>query len=178
MFERFQSNVHTFRYNFRWDDYVGLFQGPIAKSIVFIPVIGYVVLFNDAIIKGFGFTELSGTVDSSFFLGDSARLRLIYFGLISTALGNFIFLSRRPQALKQAKSQSEYVDFARKVFTPRDYNEIYGQISRYGHVTLYGNDMLHLWDEFWDSISGKSTSDYSYSKAIEDHLGLVTCLAI
>ncbi|MCZ4367608.1 hypothetical protein [Sulfitobacter dubius] len=168
----------SFWYNFRWDDYVTLFEGPLSKAFAIVPIFAYLIIFNDALLDQFGFSELIGAEDSSYFLEDGSRLRFAYFGLIFLGLGQLLFIWRRPFVLKQAKSQSEYIAFVQSVFTPRDFIEVYGRIESHGHTTLYGNDELRQWESFKQQITDHTIVNYSYKAAIEKFSGLVRCLAI
>ena len=165
-------------YRFAWDDYVSLFEGPLSKAFAAVPVFAYLIIFNDALLDKFGFRELIGEEDSSFFLKDVSRLKFAYFGLICLGLGQLLFLWRRPFVLKQARSQSDYINFVRSVFTPRDFIAVYERITREGHTTLYGKDELSQWDIFIAQITEHKMVNYSYQSAIEKFGGLVRSLAV
>lgn len=80
----------TFSYNYCWSDYVAYIDGWIPKLALSVPIIGYLILFNDKISEILIFKELANEDTLSFGLSGVQRLRLIYFGLILLGVSNFI----------------------------------------------------------------------------------------
>lgn len=88
------------------------------KSTIFIPVLGYAILFNANFVE---YIELSPTYTSnSYFLSlyvepehvakleTSYKLYFIYFGLCFMALGSILYISLCPSAIKKYKNGGEY----------------------------------------------------------------------
>ena len=180
MFDQMSQNWQDFVHNFRWDDYVAMFNGIGSKFVVLVPLIGYLIIFNDIIIDNFGFETLIGHSGSELLLTDVTRLKLVYFGLIILALSHLTFRLRKPLALRQVDTQEQYIKFAHEVFSPRDYIEIEGRISKNGHTTLYGKDELCHWESFREAIGRPDSNDksYNYTEALKRYKNLTTCLAI
>lgn len=77
-----RSRWSSFDYNFGWSDYVFLFDGWVAKCAMAVPIIGYLILFNDTISQHLSFNKLASEDVLGFGLSSAARLKFIYFGLI------------------------------------------------------------------------------------------------
>ena len=77
-----RSRWSSFDYNFGWSDYVFLFDGWVAKCAMAVPIIGYLILFNDTISQQLSFNKLASEDVLGFGLSSAARLKFIYFGLI------------------------------------------------------------------------------------------------
>ena len=107
-----QFRWSIFIYNFRWSDYVFLFDGWIANCSLAVPVIGYLILFNDTIAQHLSFNRLAGENVIGFGLSALSRLKLIYFGLIFLGSANIIYRIRRPFVFKFGRSEPEYVENA------------------------------------------------------------------
>jgi hypothetical protein len=61
----------TFSYNYRWSDYVAALDGWIAKSAMTVPIVGYLILFNDSVSEHLSFNTLaSGKFVSAWFIVD------------------------------------------------------------------------------------------------------------
>ena len=75
----------TFTYNYSWSDYVGYIDGWIPKLALSVPILGYLILFNDSVSEIISFKHLAKEEINSFGLEGASRLRLLYFGLIFLA---------------------------------------------------------------------------------------------
>ena len=92
-----------FCYNFHWADYSGLFTGNLARVSAFVPLLGYLIIFNDGISQHLTFEKLAPKSAEITFFSGQMRLRLIYFGLIFLGVAELIYLMRRPQVMKLGK---------------------------------------------------------------------------
>lgn len=139
-----------FVYNYQWPDYISLFDGWIAKCSMAVPIVGYLILFNDTISKHIAFNNLANEHLLSFGISSSARLKLIYFGLIFLGSSNIFYRLRRPYALKIGKNEFEYVETALKYFTVTDYIRINGEIkhSDFDPYTQHGKYYNSEFDAF------------------------------
>ena len=138
----------TFKYNFRWSDYIWLMNGWLNKFAFAIPAIGYLILFNDSVVSILNFQQLTGSNLLYSGLHSGARLKLIYFGLIFMGTANMMYFVFRPHVLRLAESETPYVTKAFEIYTVREYININDRINLHGHVTLYGKYYDAEWDFF------------------------------
>src|SRR5262249_10862015 len=132
---RFRWSI--FLYNYAWSDYVFLFDGWIAKCAMAVPVVGYLILFNDSVSQHLSFNKLAQENLVCFGLSSIARLKLIYFGLIFLGSANILYRLRRPFILRIGTNQFHYVENALRHFTVSAYIDIHGVIRMEGHHTLH-----------------------------------------
>jgi hypothetical protein len=93
----------------RWSALRGFGNSPPAKATILIPLIGYLVIFNDKIVQ---FLELSSQItgaSGTYGASISPRLLFIYFGLTLIALGTAIYSMRCPAEVKYYGSSAAYV---------------------------------------------------------------------
>jgi hypothetical protein len=121
-----QMRWTTFAYNYGWSNYVFLFDGWIAKCAMAVPLIGYLILFNDTVSQHLSFNKLASENVVGFGLSSVARLKFIYFGLILLGSANFLYRLRRPFVFKVGTNQFEYVEKALRHFTVSAYINING----------------------------------------------------
>ncbi len=105
-----------------WFDYVNwqrlkpFLNGHLAKIAPIVPLIGYVLLFNDTISKNLSFESLTGGAGTAFF-SSIARLQLIYFGLIFVGVASFIFFVKCPQTIILADDEFHYREYVFKNYS-------------------------------------------------------------
>jgi hypothetical protein len=142
-----------------------LFDGWIARSAMAVPIIGYLILFNDSISQHLSFKILAGETTSWFDLSSSARLKLIYFGLIFLGCATILYRLRRPFVFKIGANQFDYVERALRHFTVSAYIDIHGTIRHEGHHTLHGKYYDSEYDAFLDLALGKKDGSGHRSEA-------------
>lgn len=150
-----QMRWHTFAYNYQWPNYVYLFDGWIARSAMTVPIVGYLILFNDSISEHLSFNKLASEDSLRFGLSSLVRLQFIYFGLIFLGLANILYRIRRPYVMRIGVDQITYVENALKHFTVSAYIDIHGRIRHEGHTTLHGKYYDSEYDGFLDAALGK-----------------------
>ena len=146
----------TFAYNFGWSSYVAFLDGWIAKCAMGIPIIGYLILFNDTVSQHVSFDTLAS--ENSRFAGglsSTARLKLLYFGLILLGTANIVYRLRRPFVFRVGTNVFDYVERALQHFTASAYIDIRGTIRHEGHHTLHGKYYDADYDAFLDMALGK-----------------------
>jgi hypothetical protein len=92
-----------------WSALRGFGNSPPAKLTILIPLIGYLIIFNDKIVP---FLELSQQItgaSSDYGASISPRLLSIYFGLCLIAVGTAIYSMRCPTEVKYYGSSAAYV---------------------------------------------------------------------
>jgi|GEM_PF-1259051 len=160
-----------YRYNYGWSDYVFLFDGWVAKCAMAVPIVGYLILFNDSISQHLSFDQLAGENLLRFGLSSTERLKLIYFGLILLGTANICYRVRRPFTFKIGTNQFEYAEDALKHFTPSAYIDIHGVIRHEGHHSLHGKYYDSEYEAFLDLAFGKVTGRLQRDDAAADWTG-------
>jgi hypothetical protein len=161
----------AFDYNDGWSDYLYLFDGWVAKCAMAIPIVGYLILFNDTVSQHLSFNRLADENILGFGLSPVARLKLTYFGLIFLGSANILYRIRRPFVFKIGTDQFDYVENALKHFTVSAYIDIHGLIRHEGHHTLHGKYYDAEYDAFLNLALGhkgdrsQTTADWTQAKS-------------
>jgi hypothetical protein len=116
-----RSRRGGFSYNYGWSDYVYLFDGWVAKCAMAVPIVGYLILFNDTISQHISFNKLAGENILGVGLSPVVRLKLIYFGLIFLGSANILYRIRRLFVFKIGTNEFDYVETALTHFTVSAY---------------------------------------------------------
>jgi len=91
-----------------WTDFRAISNSYAARSTVLIPLIGYLILFNENVVKYLQLPqELGGTAVTA--AGISPRLLLIYFGLCFVAAATTLYGVFCPTEVKHYGSANAYV---------------------------------------------------------------------
>lgn len=138
----------TFWYNFGWSDWVSYIDGWIPRLSLTVPLVGYLILFNDTVGRAFEFLHLTGQTSGDFGLTGVQRLRLVYFGLIFLGLSNFIYRVAKPFAFRFGTNLTEYIRTCLDIFTLNDFVQMHSRIRSEGHLTLDGKYYDSEWDGF------------------------------
>ena len=83
----------------------------LARIVGLVPLVGYLILFNDEVAGIASFSIIAGVDDdkvSPFFLTSLAKMRLVFFGSIFVLFSNLIYRVLRPQVLENSKSDIEF----------------------------------------------------------------------
>jgi hypothetical protein len=137
-----------FRYNFGWSDYVFLFDGWVSKCAMAVPILGYLILFNDSVSQHLSFDRLADESLRGFGLSANARLKLIYFGMIFLGSASILYLRRRPFVFSIGTNQFDYVEKALKHFTVSAYIDIAHDSMGWPRYVGRGNVFRRL-DRIW-----------------------------
>ncbi len=175
-----------FLYNYGWSKYVFLFDGWIAKSAMAVPVIGYLILFNDTISSHISFDRLAkeNTLSLPYTLSANARLNFIYFGLIFLGLSNILYRRYRPYVFRVGTNEFQYVEKALVHYTIADYIRIDDEISTKGHHTQHGKYYTADFELFLDRALGpqignsRDVSSADWNTAKSKHEGLLRSILI
>ncbi|UWQ46979.1 hypothetical protein [Leisingera aquaemixtae] len=131
---------------FTWNRIRPVVANELSKAVVAIPLVGYLIIFNDTIAGLISFEELTdgrGTL----WLSSKTRLQCIYFGLLFLAASSVWFRIRCPKAVKVAASSEEYRQYAFANFTIQDFVSTYLKAERkfgYGKYDDVKFDRDHL----------------------------------
>ena len=91
LFDKLRTRWQVFQYNFQWPHYDWLLDGWLSRLAYGVPLVGYLVLFNDTISANLQFESLAGQIYSPLGLSSGARLKFIYLGLVFLGLGNVLY---------------------------------------------------------------------------------------
>lgn len=160
----------TFTYNFGWSRYVELLDGPVPRFSFAVPIVGYLILFNDSITQHLTFLELTSG-HSAFGLSGGARLKMLYLGLVILGAANILYRWQRPYVLRLARNQIDYVEAGLRHFTVNTLIELESSIrhSGFGHYTVYGKYDQAEWHRFLDHALG--STDKNAPSARKDTTG-------
>lgn len=136
----------TFTYNYCWTDYSAYIDGWIPKFSLMVPIIGYLILFNDEFVQIFEFKRIT----SNNFDGLSAkdRLHLLYFGLIFLGVSNFIYRVKRPWIFVYGENIIEFTKACLESMKYGDFLAFHQTIRREEHLTQDGKYYDSEWDGF------------------------------
>ena len=153
-----------FKYNYRWSDWVGYIDGWIPRFSLFIPIIGYLILFNDQFSEMIRFEQITHQATYDWELGAKSRLRLVYYGLFFLGISNFIFRLKKPYVFRFGQDIVSYTKTALENFTHGDFSQIHSTIRHEGHLTLDGKYYDSEWDGFSEVARNKGGGTYSVEK--------------
>lgn len=148
LLDSLKRRMKRFWYNFEWSEWVSFIDGWIPRFAFFVPIIGYLILFNDHVGGKLAFTNLVGSEFQNFWLSGGFRLRLVYFGLIALGLSNLIYRLRKPYVFRFGTNRTDYTRTCLDAFTFQDFLNIHHTIGSKGHLTLDGKYYDSEWDGF------------------------------
>lgn len=86
----------------RWDSVNKIANNDLSRIIGFIPLAGYLILFNDEVASIVSFNTIAGAgneISSPFILGNLLKMRLVFFGSLFVFISYFIFKIFSPSVL-------------------------------------------------------------------------------
>lgn len=95
----------------QWQSVERVANNDLTRVVALVPIIGYLILFNDQIAEIASFRMIAGVepgVETPFYLTGIAKMRLVFFGSLLLLCSNLIFKVFRPQALELAKGDIEF----------------------------------------------------------------------
>ena len=131
-----------------------------------MPVVGYLILFNDTIAARFEFEHLASGGTSVLGVSGSARLKLIYLGLIALGLANALFRWKRPYLFRLANNQVDWIREALIHCSMSDYIHFHGKIrhSDRDPYTTAGKYYDSEWEDFCDAAMGPKLSSQRHER--------------
>ena len=139
--------------NYRWSYWVAYIDGWIPKIAFTVPIVGYLLIFNDQIAEVLEFKQLTKSGSASFGLSTVARLQFIYFGLVSLGISNFIYRLRKPTLFAYGTDEYNFIKEGLQVFTYKDFLQFYKLIrqddSKALFLKYYGNE----WEKFEQDVT-------------------------
>ena len=151
---RFRWSI--FAYNFQWSSFGFLFHGNLARVSAFIPLFGYLILFNDGISQHLTFENLAPVGMKTAVLSSASRLRLVYFGLILLGIAELIYILRRPNVMKLGKDFYSYKDRILSLSSPKYFSQIHHEIRNcdFDPLTQGGKYYDRDYEDFMEVCTG------------------------
>ena len=166
MFRRIRRNLkrryYLVTYNLSWHHLEPIVNTRFTQASFSIPIVGYLLLFNDTVVGYLNFNLITGGV-VSYFLESGQRLRYIYFGLCLMAVAYAWYILRRPKILNLATSPISFVEAGMHAFTVYEIVQIFGSVdSRHGGpvTSLWDFDHTDLEKFVNDAIEGDDVESY------------------
>jgi hypothetical protein len=94
-----------------WSSVKGVASNDLTRIVGLIPLVGYLILFNDEIAKFISFDMIAGVghdAASPFVLGNIIKLRLVFFGSLFVLFSYLIFRVFRPSVLERSNGDLEF----------------------------------------------------------------------
>jgi hypothetical protein len=139
----------------------------LVRSTMFIPLLGYMIVFNDSLLPYLKLTP--DVLPSSSHTGSAAgnvsdalnRLRFIYLGLCSLAAGSFLYHWLCPIEIANSHSKNEFVELERELSTPVSVETMRKKLSKLdvGIIQIHDMDEVLRTDtsEFIGGLLGANT---------------------
>ena len=144
-----KTRISIFWYNFRWSDWIDYVDGWIPRFAFFVPLLGYLILFNDNVTNLIQFNKLAGTYNNLFDgINSGERLRLIYFGLIFLGISNLIYRVKKPYIFRFGTNIREYTANCLQTLSFESFQRMHFGIREDGHFTQSGKYYDSEWDNF------------------------------
>lgn len=140
-----------------WSQYADLIDGWIPKFSFFIPLLGYLILFNDQILDFFEISQLTGAEEGS---KNIWRFRVLYFGLILLGVSNIIYIILKPSIFKVAIDENEFVSKCLETFSFEDFQKIKMDLNWIEH-----KDHWEVFRESFFKYSDKNYQPYSIDRS-------------
>lgn len=151
-----QMKFGIFWYNFQWPHYVWLLDGWTSRLSMAMPIIGYLILFNDTIATHLSFERLASGRPSILGLTSYSGLAFIYIGLTLVGAANIAYYLFRPKIMTLGTSTNEYVESGLKNFTFHTYLNFHDEIRYSGYeVTSTADYYDSEWQEFCELATGR-----------------------
>jgi len=95
----------------QWQSVERVANNNLTRVVALVPIIGYLILFNDRIADIASFRVIAGVepgTKSPFYLSGLSKMRLVFFGSLLLLISNMIFRVFRPRVLELAKGDMEF----------------------------------------------------------------------
>ena len=152
--EALRSRLQTFWYNFGWSEWVPYVDGWIARFSLFVPIVGYLILFADQLGGSLHFKHLAGATTEVGLTGPQ-RLRFVYFGLFALGISNFLYRLKRPYIFKFGTTRIDFSRTGLESFTYQDFLSMHHEIRSKTHYTLDGKYYDSEWDGFKEAATNR-----------------------
>ena len=95
----------------QWYSVEKIASNDLARIVGFVPIIGYLILFNDEIAGIASFKTIAGVESdgaSPFILSSLTKMRLVFFGSLLILFANILYRVFRPRVLESSSGDIEF----------------------------------------------------------------------
>jgi len=164
------NKIKTLWYNLRWSEWAGFIDGWIPRFAFFVPLLGYLIIFNDNATVLIQFDQIIGDHKAFEGLSSGQKLRLIYFGLIFLGISNLIYRIKKPYIFRFGKTILDYTENCLRTLSYDSFLHMHQSIREDGHFTSSGKYYDSEWDGFTERAlnAGEGTSTVKRNGHWED----------
>lgn len=116
----------------------------LPKAAISIPLIGYLIVFNDQVLGHLTFRQLTSHEASEELMSSGLRLRFLYFGFVTLALGNILFKIFKPAVIVSGRTIDEYLEKTRSSCTFLHLQIMYRDLCK--------DEKMKYWHPYADGI--------------------------
>lgn len=128
-----------------------------SKLVAALPLVGYLIVFNDQIAGIMSFDFIAGNSKSGeniFLLSGLAKLRLVFFGSIALLISNLVCQLFRPKELQFADNEFEFVTLVRENYTSTEIDLMEQRIK--------STNWVKQKDFIWNAFEAESSQSGPY----------------
>lgn len=115
----------------QWQSVERVANNDLTRVVALVPVIGYLILFNDQFVEIASFRMIAGVepgLETPFYLSGIAKMRLVFFGSLLLFFSNLSFKLFRPQVLELAKGDMEFAARVGERYSVHELTEMEAQV--------------------------------------------------
>ncbi|EEE35134.1 conserved hypothetical protein [Rhodobacteraceae bacterium KLH11] len=115
----------------QWQSVERVANNDLTRVVALVPIIGYLILFNDQIAEIASFRLIAGVEQGAatpFYLTGLAKMRLVFFGSLLLLFSNLIFKVFRPPVLELAKGDIEFAARVGERYSVYELEEMESQV--------------------------------------------------
>ena len=158
------------KYMLKWSTFKSYIDGWVPKFAMFVPILGYAILFNDTIIAKLSLGEITSKENTEVFFNNLNRIRFMYFGLIFLGVSNLLYRFHKPKIFHYASNKIDFIERALNVYSFRSYEEDFKELG--------SEDPNNDWDRFEKSFKAAKNSmqPNQFSQIVSIHKSYLSVL--
>lgn len=115
----------------QWEFVRGVANNDLTRVVGFVPLIGYLILFNDKIAEIVSFNAIAGIESSTyspFLMSGLLKLRLSFFGSLSLLISYVIYKVYHPRILDDARGRVDFSSQVMNIYSVGEVQEMEAQV--------------------------------------------------
>ncbi len=160
----FDNLWSKFESKYCWSEWVYYIDGWLPKVSLSMPIVGYLILFNDESVALIKFNTLAKENIINLGLIANNRLEMIYFAFLFLGVSNFWYRIKRPHQFKFGTDFVQYAKNTFEIFTARNYMEIHAALQQHKSLILNAEYYAIDWDGFQENVNITSGGDWEAAK--------------
>ena len=159
---------------YRWEMVDGLSNNEISKIAAAIPLIGYIIIFNDTFLSSAGYEIISGSAEGiDYFLFETlTKLRMSFWGAIFLLLSLILFRIFAPEVLSQEKNDLSFADLVISSYSCAEISRIEDSVKK--ETWQVRTDQFEKIKDFPKIIAKVETPKYKFIQNKEDDIRTVS----